>query len=384
MNCPRCNAVITNENASFCPQCGCNLSSGQETESGAQITAAKMNMPAPAAGVGMTKVNKTAIIVVAAIAVIIAAFFVIRYFIAPTPDKVMTKFLNNLKAGKYEEAYKCFDESRLTGSNYLTAEYFKKSFGDNPVTGYSYTVESSSDSKSSRTDNEKTVFNVILQYKKGSVAMNIPVYKRTSQGNKSKIVIDPSKFIKVTTIGQFDNALIVSLDNKKIETSKSNKIPMFLNTKLKIKITNNAIKPVEQEISAGDDFNYDESFEPSDDLASKAKETIDNYNKAWIKAVNSKSTYGLEQYVQQGSDEWNSAVDQLSYYKDITIKESDYLGIKFGKTSFYNNEFDNISIEVDETWIDQNNPNGHVINWIYYLKVADDGKLYITNCSHRY
>lgn len=77
-------------------------------------------------------------------------------------------------------------------------------------------------------------------------------------------------------------------------------------------------------------------------------------------------------------------MDRLTDYKDETIKESDYLGIKFGKTSFYNNEFDNISIEVDETWIDQNNPNGHVINWIYYLKVADDGKLYITSCNHRY
>lgn len=378
MNCPRCNTPITKEGSNFCPHCGYNLTLNQETKPEVQVIAAGTNMPIPAAGSKNTRANKIAIIIIAAIAIIIAAFFGIRYFTNPTPDRVMTKFLNNLKAGKYEDAYRYLDDSKLTGNNYLTAEYFRKSFEDDPLTGYSYTVESSSDSENfMTTDDEKTIFNVVLQLKKGSVTMNIPVYKRVTKGNKGKIMIDPSKFIKIATIEQISNGLTVSLDNKKIDSSKYNKIPMFLNSKLKVKITSDMIKPIEKEITAGEDFGYDGPYEPTDEIVSKVKDIIDNFNKAWIKTVNSKDMSNIEPYVEWNSNAWNDIVNQLSNLNGKTIKDNDLLSTKFGNINFYNNRLDTIAIDVDETWAEDNYPNGKVIKWQYYLKSESDGKLCI-------
>lgn len=166
MNCPRCNAPITKEGSNFCPHYGYDLTLNQETKPKAQVIDAGANVPISAAGNKNIRTNKIAILIIAAIAVIIAAFFGIRYFTKPTPDRVMMKFLNSLKAGKYEDAYRYLDDSKLTGNNYLTAEYFRKSFEGNPLTDYSYTVESSSDSQNFTTDDERTTFNVVLQIKK--------------------------------------------------------------------------------------------------------------------------------------------------------------------------------------------------------------------------
>lgn len=383
LNCPRCNAPITKEGSNFCPHCGYNLTLNQEIKPEAQVIDTGANVPIAAVGSNNTRINKTVIIIIAAIAVIIAAFFGIRYFTNPTPDRVMTKFLNNLKAGKYEDAYKYLDDSKLNGNNYLTAEYFRKSFEDNPLTDYSYTVESSSDFENFTTDDEKTTFNVVLQLKKGPVTMNIPVYKRVTQGNKGKIMIDPGKFIKSTTIEQFSNGLTVSLDNKKIDASKYNKIPMFLNSKHKVKITSDMIKPIEKEITAGEDFGYDGPYEPTDEIVSKVKDIIDNFNKAWIKTVNSKNMSNIEPYVQWNSDEWNGIYNQISNNKNETVKDSDYIGVKFGNINFYNNQLDTLSVEADETWAGADYPNGKVNKWIYYLKLQDDGKLYIFYNSYR-
>lgn len=184
--------------------------------------------------------------------------------------------------------------------------------------------------------------------------MNIPVCKCVTQGNKGKVMIDPSKFIKSTTIEQFSNGLTVSLDNKKIDLSKYNIIPMFLNSKLKVKITSNMINSNEKEITAGEDFGYDGSYEPTAEIISKINETINNYDKAWIKAWNDKSVSELKSFVLPDSEEWYKLSDQLSNAQNQIIKDSDFLGIKFGSIVFYDNKLDTLSIQVDETCIEDN------------------------------
>lgn len=114
------------------------------------------------------------------------------------------------------------------------------------------------------------------------------------------------------------------------------------------------IKPIEKEITAGEDFGYDGPYEPSDEIVSKIKETINNYDKAWIKAWNDKSVSELKSFVLPDSEEWSKLSDQFSNAQNEIIKDSDFSGIKFGSIVFYDNKIDTLSVQVDETWIEDN------------------------------
>lgn len=408
MNCPKCNAEILKSNAKFCPKCGYNLSSAEiysVDNKSTENTQQAMNVhnaegasfaTMPKITIKMTRTVKLVLIL---IPILIGAFYIYKYITAPpTPDKIVSNFLNQLKSGNYDKAYAFFDDTKLIGNEYLSLESFKKSFEKNPVKDFRYTVNTNS--QSSQTSGKKTDkynggkmdFDVTLVFENGSNHLKLSTVNLSPDGRKYNIKINPAPFIGTVNFN-IHNAVLdkVSIDNKPYDLKKNNKsLSMFNGLGSHLSINTADVKPIEIDFKAGDNIVIDKSdLKPSDEVISTIKKSLEDYNKIWNDSLYNNKIDDFKPYVLENSDEWQKLVDYLGAE---WLAGDKLLNIEFGKIYFEgtgmsddaNDYLSHVAVETDESWFDADSSTSDTIKWRYHLQKCTDGKWRIYYVERRY
>ncbi|NPV89419.1 MAG: zinc ribbon domain-containing protein [Firmicutes bacterium] len=299
MRCPNCQADTIKESANFCPKCGHNFTEEPGT-----------NLPtAPALPNISLHISRNVKIAAGVIAAVVCAVLLVSFIFKPAaPEDVAGDFIKALKSGDYDKAFKYLDDTEFIGRPLLNEENFGLASREKfkAITEYRLDI-SSLDPDDYTTQTFNTVFG--LGGERGKLKL---VLVNRGTRNKPDWKIDPSVFLKVTTIQTLKDVSVTVNGVPVTVASGAARLDTFDGCPLKISFTHPNISPVEKEAKSGDAVRHTTPV-VSDSVKSSAQELVKGYLNGLQEAVKNTDIKPVAQYLKPDSSGWNNVKRGLDY-----------------------------------------------------------------------
>lgn len=349
MWCPNCGVELGEESISFCPQCGCNIETGEVSEVASSLAAEIRPVSAPS----LPKVNwtkKHTIISIVIIGLLAVTYFGYSLWLKPkTAQETALDFAEALKKQDYNTAYdslycadsKLLNEERFAGifKEYGTIQDFKIEYpGVEPDNGK---------------DSAQSV-DCIITFdlgNRGNDACSMQL-KKVYEGKKGiwKVVWeDIYQDYRLHINGNRDVKVLADNIGLTLDNNGDAGFTSFCNAPLEIKIEGQDIEPLTIKLPEGENEIHNINLQPSSAVQSSIQKLVNDFNQADIAATRDLNEQAYQPYIKAESEMWESMHSRIEgmksngYHMNYVLENIEYLEAGFTEEGY-------IQIKARETW----------------------------------